>query len=119
MSKDGQKDRRLGVNIRSARIAQGMTQQTLAERADLSVPYISRVERGEKEPSLSTLLRVADALDIGLDELLGLKREQVNRSKERKIFEGCAVEQEAVLLEMLIELKKIVVREWVRGKHEN
>ena len=119
MSKDRYKDSRLGVNIWSARIAQGMTQQTLAERADLSVPYVSRVERGEKEPSLSTLLRVADALDIGLEELLGLKRKQDDRSKERKILEGCTVEQEAVLLEMLIELKKIVVREWVRGKHEN
>ena len=58
-------------------------------------------------------------MDIGLEELLGLKRKQDDRSKERKILEGCTVEQEAVLLEMLIELKKIVVREWVRGKHEN
>jgi transcriptional regulator with XRE-family HTH domain len=48
--------------LRAARTAQGLSQEALAERADLSRPYPSLLERGLREPTLSVLIQLAHAL---------------------------------------------------------
>ena len=50
----------LGKEIRELRRKRNLTQEKLAELADLSVPYISHLERGTKKPSLAVLVRLAD-----------------------------------------------------------
>ena len=60
----------IGRCIRDARTSRGLTQAVLAERADLSVSYISHVERGIKKVSLEALVRIAAGLDTTLDHLL-------------------------------------------------
>ena len=60
----------IGRQIRAARLRRKMTQAQLAEAADLSVPYISHVERGKKRVSLDALLRISRALDVTVDQLL-------------------------------------------------
>lgn len=57
--------------IQKYRIAQGLTQENLAERVDLSVSYISEIENGKKRPSLKTLEKIAAALDVSLVSLMG------------------------------------------------
>ena len=57
--------------IQKYRIAQGLTQENLAERVDLSVSYISEIENGKKRPSLKTLEKIAAALDVSLISLMG------------------------------------------------
>lgn len=47
----------------------GLTQQHLADRVGLSVPYISRLETGRAYPSRKTQRRLAQALDIAADML--------------------------------------------------
>lgn len=61
----------LGGRIRRARLARGLTQAGLAELSDITDETVSRLERGAFEPSLSTLVAVARALDATLEELLG------------------------------------------------
>ena len=56
-----------GQNFKRLRKARGMTQDAVAERASLSTSYISDVERGRANPSLSTAERLAAALRV--DEL--------------------------------------------------
>ncbi len=46
-----------------------MTQEALAERADISVSFLSMIERGERAPHLQTLAHIASALDVELSEL--------------------------------------------------
>lgn len=60
----------IGRQIRAARLRRKMTQAQLAEAADLSVPYISHVERGKKRVSLDALLRISQAVDVTVDQLL-------------------------------------------------
>jgi len=60
----------LGERIRMLRKAVGLTQERLAEKADLSVNFIGNTERGENVPSLKTLRRVAKALGVHLKDLL-------------------------------------------------
>lgn len=60
----------VGKQIRKHRIQNHLTQETLAERSELSVPYISNVERGKKQVSLSSLIAIANALHTTPDALL-------------------------------------------------
>ncbi|KXS50552.1 MAG: helix-turn-helix domain-containing protein [Halanaerobium sp. 4-GBenrich] len=60
----------LGKKIKKYRIVQDLTQESLGEKAGLHYTYIGQVERGEKEPSLKALNKIAEALEIGVDKLL-------------------------------------------------
>lgn len=61
---------RIAERIRERRRDLRLTQEELAERADLSANYIARLELGSKTPSLSTMVRLAKALDISESDLL-------------------------------------------------
>lgn len=60
----------VGNRIRDRRVAMGLSQEALAERADLSPPYISHIERTAKKPSLTALIRLSAALGVTVDYLL-------------------------------------------------
>lgn len=57
-------------NVRLYRKQRNLTQLELAERADLAVDSIKRVERGSRTMSLENFMRIADALDVPLSYLL-------------------------------------------------
>lgn len=59
----------LGQRIRAAREARGQSQMSLAAAAGISQGYLSQLEQDEREPTLSIAARLAQALDISLDEL--------------------------------------------------
>lgn len=58
-----------GKRIREERRHHGLTQQDLAEKARTSTNYIGHVERGTKRPSLRTLKKITDVLEIQLKDL--------------------------------------------------
>lgn len=59
----------IGENIRNTRKAAGLSQEKLAERADLHPVYISQVERGEKAVSVEALWKLSKALRVPIAEL--------------------------------------------------
>jgi XRE family transcriptional regulator, regulator of sulfur utilization len=60
----------LGATIRQYRSQAGMSQEKLAEKAELHPVYVGKVERGEQWISLHALLRVAEALGVQAGDLL-------------------------------------------------
>lgn len=60
---------RIGAKLRAARRAQGLTLETLAEGTGLSKGYISRVERDETSPSVTTLHSLCQVLSINIGSL--------------------------------------------------
>jgi y4mF family transcriptional regulator len=56
--------RLLGEAIRTKRKKMRLSQERLAEKADLSTVFISRVERGKESPSLDSLVKIARALGV-------------------------------------------------------
>lgn len=58
----------VGRRIRTLRDERGWTQALLADHAELAREYISEVERGRKELGIRALERIAQALDIELQE---------------------------------------------------
>jgi transcriptional regulator with XRE-family HTH domain len=61
----------LGAKIRRARRDRDMTLEALAEASGTSVAHLSRLESGERQPSLDGLLRLAFGLGVPFDELFG------------------------------------------------
>jgi transcriptional regulator with XRE-family HTH domain len=61
---------RFGVNLRSMRLAQGLSQEELAARAGLHRNYIGSVERNEKNISIDSMERLAIVLGVDVVDLL-------------------------------------------------
>ena len=59
----------LGNNIRNLRKERNWTQEQLAEKAEISVPYMTQIELGKKQASLETVENIAKALSVSIDEL--------------------------------------------------
>ncbi len=56
--------RKLGDRVREQRRNRGMTQEALAEALDLSVAYVSLIERGGRNPPYTTVVAIARALGV-------------------------------------------------------
>lgn len=71
-----------GQRIRARREAKGLSQEELGECAELHRTYVGKLERGEVNPSLSNLVRLADGLDVDLGELTeGLTAKRAGRRR--------------------------------------
>ena len=60
----------LGMNVRRRREEKELTQEALAERADLDPTYISGIERGMRNPSVLSVVRIAKALGTTSSKLM-------------------------------------------------
>ena len=60
----------LGKNLRAARKRLGLTQEEVAERSRCQAGEVSRIERGKRDPQVSTLEKLAAALEIPPGRLL-------------------------------------------------
>lgn len=75
----------VGDKIRDARMRIGLTQEELAELARLNRVTVAKYESGKVEPGAQALSRIADALDVTVDELLGRNAaDDNNRSNDIK-----------------------------------
>ena len=68
-------------DIRSEREKQNMSMNRLAERAGLSQQMVSYVERGMRNPTIETLLRIASALEIDLVDVLQRAQRAATKAK--------------------------------------
>ncbi|HAX61720.1 MAG TPA: hypothetical protein DCX95_04055 [Elusimicrobia bacterium] len=93
--------KRIGRQIKEARMRQKMTQEELAEETEISTSFLGMIERGQRIPSLMTISKICNSLNISVDELLGLKPEIL---KERKTKYSAG--NKDVMLEKVIRLLK-------------
>lgn len=61
----------VGANIRRLRKAKGLTQEQLAHESGVAMRYVAGVERGEENPSLKFLVKLAEALETDPGSLFG------------------------------------------------
>lgn len=60
----------IGEKVKEVRLDRGLTQEQLAEKADIGAAFVARVEAGQKMLSIPALQRVAAALNISCDYLI-------------------------------------------------
>src|SRR5215218_7755376 len=78
---------RFGIHVRGLRRERGLTLEGLAERSGVSRAMISKLERGEKNPTLVVATKVAEGLGVTLSRLAGMeeRREVVVVPKEKRM----------------------------------
>jgi transcriptional regulator with XRE-family HTH domain len=64
---------KFGQRVRLLRSGRGLTQEQLAERAGISVDFLSLIERGKSSPSFENLDELADALKVSVAELFSFE----------------------------------------------
>ncbi len=61
---------RIGLNVQEARRDRGLSQEELAHRADMHQTYLSGVERGRRNPSVTVLQRIVSALGLDIEDVV-------------------------------------------------
>ena len=82
----------LGREIRRRRKAQGLTLERLGEVAGLTANYLSNIEAGQRDPSLSSMIRLARAFDAPIGELLGMPEMSADSIEAARLLSGLSAE---------------------------
>ena len=61
----------IGQTIRTYRLDRGLSQESLADRANIDRSYMSGIERGLRNISILNIARIASALDVSIRDLVG------------------------------------------------
>ena len=70
MSSKNEKRLAFGRAVRRLRVSQGLSQEALADQAGIHRTYIGGIERGERNPTLTMIHRLAEALEVPPARLL-------------------------------------------------
>ena len=74
----------LGLSVKQHLKAAGLTQVQLAKAAGLSGDWVCAIERGHRRPDLCTLMHLAHALRVSLDDLCGFDSNHNGKPKKGK-----------------------------------
>ena len=104
---------KIGIRIRDYRIKSDMSQEVLAEKADLHPTYISQLERGVKNATLVSIEKVSRGLDVSLSELFK-NIEEVPPGRNNSIALRCyefmlskSSEEQRALLDILLKIDEL------------
>ncbi len=73
-----------GRVLRRLRIEAGLTQETLGLDADLRRTYVSILELGQQQPTLTTIIKLAKPLKHSAQEIVGLVEVELHQANRRK-----------------------------------
>jgi len=72
----------LGRTVRRARRDRDLSQEALAQAAGLAAKHVSEIERANRDPRVTTVLKLAHALDLRAGELFALYDEQLDATAD-------------------------------------
>jgi transcriptional regulator with XRE-family HTH domain len=72
----------MGRVVRRERQDRRLTLKDLADKANLSLVYVGEIERGQKYPSASVLEKLAEALELGVADLLEMVAEEIRAERQ-------------------------------------
>ena len=100
----------LGNRIRFYRTNMGLSQKQLGDIVSLNTIHISHIENGQKAPSLESVLNIAQALNVSIDQLLidSLPENTQNKNDLNSLLLDCTPEEVSILVENFTGLKKVL-----------
>ncbi len=98
----------IGRRIRQERMRNKLSQEELSEMINSSPQYISLIETARKKPSLEMLIRIANALQVSIDQLIAenLTTNQIRYDAElSRILKGCSNYERRVILDIATAIR--------------
>jgi transcriptional regulator with XRE-family HTH domain len=100
----------LGRRIKALRLRQELTQEALGETAGLNYKYLGAIERGERNPPLKQLVKIAQALGVETHELLIVEQEESSTPKLWAMIQELLQEADRAELQLAYKLLKALLR---------
>lgn len=89
----------VGKNIRQLRKDRELDQETFADQIRVTQPYLSQLENGRRDPSMSLLRRISEELEVSVPGLILLSMEEEDVQQDRReAFEDLRPEIEKLIL---------------------
>ena len=99
----------IGNKLKEIRKRERYTQENIAEFADISKSHYSHIEKGTTKPSLNTLIRIVNVLNVSMDEVLDIELNKkslyITLEEIDKIFRNCNMKQRNLLINNMIYLQ--------------
>ena len=102
--------RLLGMRIKELRKGIGFSQEELAERTGISSKYLSRIEMGQHFPSIDTLIRLADALNVELKDFFEFVHEVPSCRELKEILNNLVEGMDEDRLRLVVKVVKAMAR---------
>lgn len=90
----------IGRRIRNIRIEKGLTQEELADKIDISIAFLSRVERGTSKINLKRLTQIAELLNVSPGYLLtgsNVSSKDYLRDDFKQVLDRCSPKQQRLI----------------------
>lgn len=103
----------IGKRIKIARIKAGMTQERVADKADVSPGHMSNIETGKTKVSLPVLVAIANVLSVSVDALLCdnvVASKTIFEGEAESIFSDCDDYEIRLLVDLLKAAKESIRR---------
>ncbi|MGN1113389.1 MAG: helix-turn-helix domain-containing protein [Acutalibacteraceae bacterium] len=104
----------IGKRIREIRKSKKMTQAVLAEKAEIEPSNMSHIERAATKTSLATLIKIANALEVTLDELVYgslVKSSHISVGLIDRLLSDCTPDEIKAIAEIIKTTKNILRRQ--------
>ncbi len=99
----------IGSRIKELRKSRKLSQEKLAERAEINPKYLSRIELGIENPTLDLFIKLATALEVEMWEMFDYGHERDTKAM-RKLFCDFAKESDPEKLRLALKIVRAVLR---------
>ena len=97
-----------GLRLKDIRRHKGLTQEQLADLSGLSIQFIGEIERGKRNPSLTSLKAIAEAVELSVADLLNVDEFQMSTDEMRKFIINKIESADEAQLQKITNLLKMV-----------
>jgi len=99
----------LGKKIRQKRLTVGLSQSVVSESVELSESFYGHIERGDRKPSIESIIRIANFFDLSLDYLLLESKPSHDNSKNLQAeFENLFRDKSQAQSDCLLKMFKLL-----------
>ena len=100
----------LGVRIKELRKTRGLSQEQLSEKIDIDPKHLSRIESGRSFPSLDTLEKLANALQVEIKDFFEFAHEAKNTRELKEMISNLLKEVDDERLRLAVKVLRALVR---------
>ena len=94
----------IGKKLKEVRLSKGLTQEYIADMADVNTSHISKIENNRVKISLTTLVHVCNALDVTVDFILADEYNKPSSVLEQEVLhelQSCSLETQKQILKII------------------
>ncbi len=98
----------IGARTKEIRTKKGITQERISERMEINPKYLSSIERGKENPTLNTLVKLSEFLEVDLGEIFSFI-EAEDPAKRKSLIISLLDEADSEQLKMIFKVLSVVI----------